>query len=178
MILKIKAFNINANDRVRDMYGNHKHFHEGDAGIDLYCLSSSSIMGNSTGQIHLGIACEMIEEKQVFEENGGKSKMVQKSYNKPYWLVPRSSIVKTPLRMANSIGLIDSGYRGEIIATVDNTSDKQYIIERGTRLFQIVSMTGEPLSIQVVDSLSDTSRGSGGFGSTGTKKMPKIRSGI
>ena len=82
--------------------------------------------------------------------------------------MPRSSISKTPLRLCNSIGLIDAGYRGEIMAAVDNIKDEDYIIDYGQRLFQIVAMDGSPLSFELVDTLSQTDRGAGGFGSTGS----------
>ena len=69
--------------------------------------------------------------------------------------------------MSNSIGLIDGGYRGEIIAMVDNIKNQDYTISAGDRLFQLVAMNGAPITFELVDELSDTSRGSGGFGSTG-----------
>ena len=84
-----------------------------------------------------------------------------------YYLYPRSSISKTPLRMSNSVGIIDAGYRGEIIAKVDNLSNDDYKIEKGTRLFQICDASLEPIELRIVDKLSETTRGVGGFGSTG-----------
>ena len=81
--------------------------------------------------------------------------------------MPRSSISKTPLRMSNSIGLIDGGYRGEIMASCDNIKDYEYQVEKGQRLFQIVSPDLSSIQFTIVDNLSDTSRGLGGFGSTG-----------
>ena len=86
---------------------------------------------------------------------------------RPYLLMPRSSISKTPLRLCNSVGLIDAGYRGEIMAAVDNIKQDDYTISVGQRLFQIVAMDGSPLSFELVNELSLTSRGAGGFGSTG-----------
>ena len=84
------------------------------------------------------------------------------------WLVPRSSIVKTPLIMANSIGLIDSTYRGSIKACVINQSnDETYTINKGDRLFQLASPSLKPFHWQSVDSLATTERGEQGFGSTG-----------
>ena len=83
--------------------------------------------------------------------------------------MPRSSISKTPIRLCNSVGLIDAGYRGEIMAAVDNIKQEDYTISAGQRLFQIVAMDGSPLSFELVDELSTTSRGAGGFGSTGTQ---------
>ncbi len=84
-----------------------------------------------------------------------------------FFLVPRSSISKTPLRMANSIGIIDVGYRGNLMAKVDNLSNKDYVIEFGVRLFQIClpSLATPVVSFGTVG--TDTERGTGGFGSTG-----------
>jgi len=124
----------------------------GDAGIDLYCPEDIICPARSTTKIDLMISCQMIDEmgNQV-----------------SYMLFPRSSIVKTPLRLANSIGLIDSQYRGNIIAFVDNNSDAVYVVNRGDRLFQIVGPHLESLSVEIVEELDETERGSGGFGSTG-----------
>ena len=82
-------------------------------------------------------------------------------------LFPRSSISKTPLRLANSIGLIDPCYRGNIIAAITNTSDTDYTVTKGTRLVQLVMPHLNPFKINWVDALDETSRGAGGFGSTG-----------
>ena len=144
MILKIKPIN----DSVSFLYENHGHFHDGDAGIDLFVTEDQIIEAGETARIHLGICCENAE-------------------NKPYLLMPRSSIAKTPLRLCNSIGLIDGGYRGEIMAAVDNIKDEDYKIEKGQRLFQLVAMDGSPVKFELVDKLTDTTRGEGGFGSTG-----------
>ena len=81
--------------------------------------------------------------------------------------MPRSSISKTPLRLANSLGLIDAGYRGEIMAAVDNIKDFSYEVEIGQRLFQIVAMDGSAIHFELGDHLSETTRGTDGFGSTG-----------
>lgn len=144
MRLKIKPFNAT----VKELYENHGHFHNGDAGIDLFIINEQTITAEETKLIHLQIACENTE-------------------NKPYLLMPRSSIAKTPLRLCNSIGLIDSGYRGEIMAVVDNIKKEDYTVEPGQRLFQLVAMDGSPIHIEIVDELTDTARGTGGFGSTG-----------
>lgn len=145
MNLLIKAHSL----EVKTFYQEHGHFHDGDAGLDLFVIFSQSIQPGETAFIHLNISCENLD-------------------NKPYMLMPRSSISKTPLRLCNSIGLIDTGYRGEIIAAVDNVKDKPYTIEPRQRLFQLVAMDGSPIHYKLVDELSDTSRGSGGFGSTGS----------
>jgi len=69
--------------------------------------------------------------------------------------------------MANSIGLIDGGYRGELIAVCDNIKDVHYTVRRGDRLFQLVALDGSPIEYELCEELSATTRGSGGFGSTG-----------
>tara|TARA_Y100000768_G_scaffold229049_1_gene172937 strand:+ start:1880 stop:2317 length:438 start_codon:yes stop_codon:yes gene_type:complete len=133
---------------VRLMYENHGHFHEGDAGLDLFIIEKQVIEPGETSRIKLGISCENMDQK-------------------PYLLMPRSSISKTPLRLCNAIGLIDAGYRGEIMAAVDNIKQQSYEVEKGQRLFQLVSMDGGPINFELVDVLSTSKRGEGGFGSTG-----------
>ena len=91
MNLNIKPFNT----QVNQMYKNHGHFHDGDAGLDIYVINKQTIEPGETALIHLQIACETLD-------------------GSPYLLMARSSIAKTPLRISNSIGLIDGGYRGEI----------------------------------------------------------------
>jgi len=89
-----------------------------------------------------------------------------------YYLYPRSSTgTKTPLRLANSVGIIDSGYRGHIIAVFDNWKEENYYIEPYQRMAQLCppNLT-YPIYVQMVDSeeeLGRTRRGAGGFGSTG-----------
>jgi len=68
--------------------------------------------------------------------------------------------------MSNSVGIIDAGYRGTITVFVDNIKNTSYTVERGTRLFQICSPDLSPITFTIKDILSQTSRGSGGFGST------------
>ncbi len=144
MRLRIKPFNAIS----RGYYENHSHFHEGDAGLDLFIIEEQTILPGETAFIHLHIACE-------------------NQAGKPYLLMPRSSIAKTPLRLCNSIGLIDGGYRGEIMAAVDNIKTEAYTVMPGQRLFQLVAMDGSPIHLELVDELSTTTRGTGGFGSTG-----------
>ena len=84
-----------------------------------------------------------------------------------YMVSPRSSISKTPLRMSNSVGIMDSGYRGEFRVPIDNLSDEDFIIEKHTRLFQVTNPTLDIIDLEIVNTLSDSQRGEGGFGSTG-----------
>ncbi len=85
-----------------------------------------------------------------------------------YYLYARSSVVKTGFRLANSVGIIDSGYRGNLMSIFDASDDVN--LKKGNRLTQICSPDLAPFRVIVVDSmdeLGDTQRGEGGFGSTG-----------
>ena len=87
-----------------------------------------------------------------------------------FTLEPRSSIFKSGFIMANSRGIIDRSYRGELKAPVVSIGGSTKSIEAGTRLFQILApCLGWIREVHYVASLPDTARGSGGFGSTGTK---------
>jgi dUTP pyrophosphatase len=85
------------------------------------------------------------------------------------FLIVRSSTgKKTPLRQANAPGLIDQGYRGHLMAAVDNISHEPFRAEEGARYFQLMACDGIPFDeVQLVDALSVTERSTGGFGSTG-----------
>ena len=144
----MKLFIKPHNNAAWEFYRNHGHFHDGDAGLDLYVLEDIQFDPGETKAIKLGISCE--------PEDG-----------KAYYLFPRSSISKTPLRMSNSIGLIDGGYRGEIMAMCDNIKSKAYTAEKGQRLFQLVATDSSPIHFELVEELEMTTRGTGGFGSTG-----------
>ncbi len=152
MLLRIKP----ETDSIRALYENHTTYHEGDSGIDLFVPGRIVVPAKTLSfKIDLGIACEAFMDKT-------------KQTNVSYYLYPRSSMgAKTPLRLANSVGIIDAGYRGNIIGIVDNLSDEDFVIEQNTRLFQLCSPILSPVSFEVVNSLSDTSRGTGGLGSTG-----------
>jgi dUTP pyrophosphatase len=87
---------------------------------------------------------------------------------------PRSSISKSSLMLSNHVGTIDSGYRGELIGAFRwlPVTKSNYIVDKHTRLLQIVHPTLCPILVVLVDSeeeLSSTERGTGGFGSTGVK---------
>lgn len=83
-----------------------------------------------------------------------------------YTLNVRSSIYKTKFRLANNVGIIDSGYRGNLMAAVD-CWDTTQVMERHNRYFQICMPTLEPFIIELVKTLDTTERGEGGHGSTG-----------
>lgn len=87
------------------------------------------------------------------------------------FIIPRSSTgLKTGLRQSNSIGLIDSDYRGEIAVILDNLDELEaYALNKGERIAQGYLVKLPHVNIVEVNELSETERGTGGFGSTGTK---------
>ena len=151
-MFKILIKDINCNELTPSLYKNHGTFHSGDSGIDLFFPEKITIKAGETKLIGLKIHIQTYNIKEDKYE--------------PSLLLPRSSISKTPLRMSNSLGLIDSEYTGELKVSVDNIKNYDYEIKKGERLFQIVHPSFKPLDIELVSSLRETSRGSGGFGST------------
>ena len=98
----------------------------------------------------------------------GISVLVPESYE--IQIRPRSGLaVKNDISVLNSPGTIDSDYRGEIKVILFNHGKKMFNIENGLRIAQMVICAIIKAQIKVVDSLSETSRGEGGFGSTGVK---------
>jgi len=120
-----------------------------DSGYDLYCPETVLVPPHSVGTLDFKIRCS-----PNFQKLSG------------YYLYPRSSISKTPLMMANSVGIIDYGYRGNIMAKVYNTSSETYEVKKGEKLFQLCMPSLEPFSVVFVTELDSTERGTGGFGST------------
>lgn len=92
-------------------------------------------------------------------------------YNTGFYMYPRSSISKTPLRLANNVGIIDAGYRGHLMGMFDLVSNQDESITKFDRYLQICAPGLEPIFVEIVDSKEDlgeqTERGDGGFGSTG-----------
>jgi dUTP pyrophosphatase len=134
-----------------EFYTSHKTHHEGDSGFDLFFPEDIVILPGESKIVDLQI-------KIRAEQNGEMSS---------YLLVPRSSISKTPLRMSNSIGIMDKLYRGPIKVCIDNIKNQPYNITKGDRLFQIVSCDLLPIIYTIVSKLDETSRGVNGLGSTG-----------
>jgi dUTP pyrophosphatase len=135
-----------------------------DCGVDLIMPFDYTVMTNEVTKLGLGIECEFIPAGEIISG--------------AFWLVPRSSLANTPLQLANSIGIIDPEYRGQLIAAVRcfvdrkhprTMNESRYDINKGERLFQIVAPDGKPIRIEVVDELTPTRRGANGFGSTTVK---------
>ena len=140
-------------------YKSIRSLNSDNAGYDLYCRRFMTIpnvaMANGKGTlIPLGLKARLVKLGPVESDSH-------------YWLLPRSSIYKTPMIMANSVGVIDKTYRGELMAPVRSIGP-EYNIQCGERYFQIVAPDmGWITEVRIVDSLPETSRGAGGFGSTG-----------
>ena len=123
------------------------------AGADLYACEGGevTIEAGQTKLIHTGIAMEIPEG------------LVGLVY-------ARSGLAcKRHLAPANKVGVIDSDYRGEIMVALHNHGTEAQTVADGERIAQIVFAPFYTASFEVVDELSDTVRGIGGFGSTGTK---------
>ena len=144
---------LNHNNRLNDTHP--------DSGFDLLCPVSLSLSAASySNKVRLGVRAAMYE----VDEDGNNKKPLS------YYLYPRSSTgSKTTLRLSNSIGIIDSGYRGELIGVFDTYFD-EYILGGESRLLQVCSGDLSPFKVKLVYDISElqkTVRGEGGFGSTG-----------
>lgn len=121
------------------------------AGIDLYaCLDgSTTILPGATAMIPTGIACDFPQ---------GYFGM----------MFPRSSVgVKRHLVLANTSGIIDEDYKGEILMAFKNDGTQNQTIESGERLAQMILLPYAIYNIIETDTLTESERGEGGFGSTG-----------
>lgn len=124
--------------------------HESDAAADLYAMEDITIPAHFLSTpVKTGVHIQLPE---------GWVAMI----------LPRSSIgAKTSIRLSNSQGVIDSGYRGEIRALYDNIGDEPYEIHKGDRIAQMYIMPSYRFKATVVDTLEESDRNEGGFGSTG-----------
>lgn len=161
-LVELKAFYVRAQTEHNDaiipvILGSNNTF---DAGFDLFCPGMVSAVAQRTTKVNHRIRCSM--KRVECEDN----------HSVGYYLYPRSSTgTKTPLRLANSVGIIDSGYRGDIIAAVDNWSTDDYVVDQSQRIVQLCPPDlSYPMRVVLVDDLDDlgeSKRGVGGFGSTG-----------
>ena len=145
MILRFKKLNEKA---VAPTYGS-----EYAAGADLYALSDEdiTIQPGQTVLVHTGIAME------IPEGMGG-------------FIYARSGLAsKKGLAPANKVGVVDSDYRGEVMVALHNHGTVPQTVSGGERIAQMVIAPFIKVEYTECDELSDTVRGAGGFGSTGTK---------
>jgi len=151
-----------------------------DAGFDLFAPSDNSESDNLYfyGPGHLNkspvnkLDFKVCCSAQMITSN--------RQFNTGFYMYPRSSLSKTQLRLANSVGIIDAGYRGHLMAMFDvvnipsswnNNPDIDYIGKKFDRYVQICAPGLVPIFVELVNSKeelgSETERGQGGFGSTG-----------
>lgn len=120
----------------------------GDAGLDLV---ADRIIANTTFQVtyKLGVACEIPTGYVGL-------------------IFPRSSIRKYELQLSNSVGVVDSGYRGELEATFNKTNGFLSMMYRpGEKICQMVIIPYPEIEVEEVSELAPSERGEQGFGSTG-----------
>ena len=134
-----------------------------DAGFDLLCPDDMWINSSaSSAKINFKVKCCA---KIIYESRN-------RCHNTGFYMYPRSSLSKTPLRLANSVGIIDSGYRGNLIGAFDNIGNSSaYFVNKFDKLVQICAPSLVPIYVRLVEKIEDlgetTLRGCGGFGSTG-----------
>lgn len=124
----------------------------GAAGMDLYaCIDEDiTIKAGESALVATGIAIELPSKEMaafVFARSGLATKF--------------------GIALANSVGVVDSDYRGEIYVSLRNFSTQDYTVKQNERIAQMIIMPVLPVSFCEVESLEDTVRGEGGFGSTG-----------
>lgn len=126
-----------------------RYAHEGDAGLDLRITNDVTLRPGERATVGTGVAVEIPQ---------GCVGLV----------FPRSGLAsKHGITLSNSVGVIDSGYRGEIGATLLNQSDETTTLDAGTRVCQLIVMPFVPCELVPCDELTETERGADGFGSTG-----------
>ena len=121
----------------------------GDAGLDLTAISKSECVEN------------------IITYRTGLSIAIPQGY--VGLIFPRSSIYKLDMFLTNCVGVIDSGYRGEIMFKFAITESEQFadIYHTGDRVGQLIIIPYPQIELEEVEELSDTDRGEGGFGSSG-----------
>lgn len=179
-VMVLRVFVDSDDDRLRDMYRNAAIAHNNklltnmphiDAGFDLFAPETIDFFGpgwpqkSPVNKLDFKICCAA----RMHADTG-------KNYNTGYYMHPRSSLSKTQLRLANSTGIVDAGYRGHLIGMFDvvnspPNSQSSYSGMKYDRYLQICAPGLVPIMVEIVDSLGDlgseTERGAGGFGSTG-----------
>lgn len=126
-----------------------KYAHKTDCGADVFAVEEVTLKPHTTEIIKTGIKIAI---------PGGYEVQVR----------PRSGLsLKSPLRIANAPGTIDSDYRGEVGIIMENTGNLSYTIEKGDKIAQLVIAPTPMMEFTEVSELDNTERGEGGFGSTG-----------
>lgn len=152
----------NTDPTLVDLYKTHIEKHNLSIENDVYSNSGFDLFVPETTVFEESFITKYVNMKV-------KGEMIFNNSPSAFLLYPRSSISKTPLILANSTGVIDSGYRGDLIGAF-RSFQTPYTVPAGTRLLQICHPTLCPIRVIMThneNELSTTLRGSGGFGSTG-----------
>lgn len=175
-----------------DLYKNVLKRSDDNAGVDMFVVEDCETQAGKVSLLNLGCKARMV---RCFPDVPKDALPFGTEVDVPFWLAPRSSIWKSGVIQANSLGVIDKSYRGVLMGAVtpiykptgywshtsgtatsgsyvwmncDSRDTGNPIIERGQRLFQILAPDmGWIKKVQIVESLPETVRGEGGFGSTG-----------
>ena len=125
---------------------------DGSAGLDLRSCDTCQLMPGESWGFHLGISI-WIKDPSICGV-----------------IMRRSGLGIQGILPANVVGLIDSDYQGELIIHLANYSDKEYVVQNGDRIAQLVFMPVRQMSFQIKNKFTElTERGEGGFGSTGNE---------
>ena len=166
-VMELLIFVDKSDNVLNDMYINSALAHNAqmhnsdypDAGFDLFTPVETICSSQNVNKFNFSVSCSA----RMVCENG-------KIYNTGFFMMPRSSLSGTPLRLANSVGVIDSGYRGNLIGKFDCLG-LDHVVQQYDKLLQIVAPGMVPIYATIVNSTDElggvTERGSGGFGSTG-----------
>jgi len=134
-----------------------------NAGFDLFLPEGQMFTSNSVNKTSFNVKCSAQMVNLLTDDN--------RQFYTGYYMYPRSSLSKTQLRLANNTGIIDAGYRGPLIGMFDCLTNDEYEVSGFTRLLQICAPGLVPIYVRVIDTITElgpnTSRGEGGFGSTG-----------
>jgi dUTP pyrophosphatase len=143
----------------------HNNLHHIDAGFDLFTPSKIRFTSSGVNKLDYQIACS------ARIVNSAESVEINNEFNTGFYMYPRSSISKSNLRLANNIGIIDAGYRGHLMGMFDVIYKNELDINKYDRHLQICAPGLIPIFVQLVNSREElgeeTTRGDGGFGSTG-----------
>lgn len=127
-----------------------RYAHPGDAGMDLFALEPCTLAPGSSAMVRTGIAIELPPSTEA-------------------QVRPRSGLAaKHQVTVLNTPGTIDEGYRGEVCVILINHGRTPFQVDKGMKIAQMVIKPVISADVQEVQELSDTRRGTGGFGSTGT----------
>lgn len=128
------------------------YVHKGDAGMDVYSVEDCLIKPGERKLIPTGLSFEIPEGYEI-------------------QVRPKSGLaLNFGITLVNTPGTLDSGYRGELKAILINHGDKEYSVKKGEKVAQIVLCRYDVAEIEEVLELGESSRGAGGFGSTGLRK--------